>query len=137
MILQFSKVTFSQYQAKYSPFTILLRTVTFFACQKASLVSKMQFSKIEFSIYWKEYLPFIRTFVKCRPVERIIKYSLSAVQSFISILWTDQPNSGEFTSHPVIITSAHSRRVCAMKFGVPNGNMVGIPQRCPAMFRHL
>ena len=57
MMVQFSKVTFSQYQARYSPFTTQSRTTTFFACQKASLVSNSQCSKVEFSMYWKEYLP--------------------------------------------------------------------------------
>ena len=44
-----------QYHARYSPFIVLFRTVTFFACQKASFVSNIQFSNIESSIYWKEY----------------------------------------------------------------------------------
>ena len=57
MMVQWSKVTFSQYQARYSPFTVQLRTTTFFACQKASLVSKEQCSNREFSMYWKEYFP--------------------------------------------------------------------------------
>ena len=39
------------------PFTVQLRTTTFFACQKASLVSKEQCSNREFSMYWKEYFP--------------------------------------------------------------------------------
>ena len=61
-------------------------------------------------MYWKEYFPFMRTLRKRRPVERIIKYSAWASQSSISILWTDQPNSGETISQPVIFTSKHSRR---------------------------
>ena len=46
LMMQFSKVTFSQYHARYSPLITLLRTTTFFACQKASLVSNTQFSKL-------------------------------------------------------------------------------------------
>ena len=110
MMVQFSKVTFSQYQARYSPLTVLFFTTTFLACQKASLVSKSQSSNTASSMYWKEYFPFMRTLVKRRPVERIMKYSAWASQSSISILWTDQPNSGETMSQPVIFTSEHSRR---------------------------
>ena len=108
MILQFSKVTFSQYQARYSPFTVQFRTVTFFACQNASFVSKVQSSNTESLMYWKEYLPFIRTLVKRSPKERIIKYSLSASQFSISIFLDDQPNSGERISQPRITASEHS-----------------------------
>src|SRR5699024_1746106 len=95
MILHRSKVTFSQYQARYSPFTTQSRTTTFFACQKASLVSKEQCSNTEFSMYWKEYLPWKVTLRKWRSAPRIMKYSLTAVQSSM-VTWREfQPNSGE------------------------------------------
>ena len=38
--LQLMRVRPSENQARYSPFTVLLRKVTFLACQKASLVSR-------------------------------------------------------------------------------------------------
>ena len=100
MILHFSNVTFSQYHARYSPLTVQFFTVTFFACQNASLVSNEQSSNVEFSIYWNEYFPLRSTFLNRRSVDLIIKYSLSAVQSVISIPFTDQPNSGEIISQP-------------------------------------
>ena len=110
MIRHRSKVTSSQYQARYSPFTTLSRTTTFFACQKASLVSKSQWSKTAFRMYWKEYFPFMRTFLNWRSSARIMKYSLSAVQSSIRTCREDQPNSGEMTSQPRRTASRHSRR---------------------------
>lgn len=110
MILQFSKVTFSLYHARYSPFTTLFLTVMFFPCQKTSFVSNTQLSKTESVMYWKEYLPLKRTSRKFRWSERIIKYSLSAVQSSIVIPRTDQPNSGEMMSQPRILILAHSRK---------------------------
>ena len=50
------------------------------------------------------------TFLKCRSVERIMKYSLSAVVSRISQPRTLQPNSADIISQSRIFTSAHSRR---------------------------
>lgn len=119
MILQFSKVTFSLYHARYSPFTTLFLTTIFFACQKASLVSNTQFSKTESIMYWKEYLPFMRTSRKFSRSERIIKYSLSTVEFSIVMPRTDQPNSEEIMSQPCSLISAHSRSAlipCSFEF---------------------
>ena len=106
--VQFSKVTFSQYQARYSPFTTLSLTMTFLACQKASFVSKSQFVKTESVMYWNEYLPLSFTLSNVRCSERSIKYSLSALVSSILIPRTDQPNSGDMMSQPLILIFAHS-----------------------------
>ena len=76
----------------------LLRTTTFFACQKESFVSKWQLSNCESLIYWNEYFPFKVTFSNVSREDRIMKYSLSAVQSFMFTPCTDQPNSGEMMS---------------------------------------
>src|SRR5699024_1659882 len=110
MILQLISVRPSEYQARYSPFIVLSFTVTFFPCQNASFVSKVQFSNTAFSMYWNEYFPWKVTWENLRFSERIIKYSLWAVQFFISIFLTDQPNSGEIMSQSSRTTSLHSRR---------------------------
>ena len=89
--------------------TTLLRTVTFLACQKASLVSKVQPSKTESSMYWKEYLPLSFTFVNFRSCALSMKYSLSALQFSMVMPLTDQPNAGEIMSQSLTVTSAHSR----------------------------
>ena len=39
MMVQFSKVTFSQYQARYSPLTVLLRTQPLCYCQGLKLIN--------------------------------------------------------------------------------------------------
>ena len=134
MMRQRSKVTFSQYQARYSPLTTLSRTITFFACQKASLVSNSQFSKTEFSMYWKEYLPLSFTPLKCKSLERIMKYSLSAVQFSISQPRTLQPNSGDTMSQPRILTSAHSRRALMPCIFV---SVISTPSLYQSAARHL
>ena len=46
---------------------------------------KMAVSNCESQIYWKEYFPFNVTFSNVSREDRIMKYSLSAVQSFIRI----------------------------------------------------
>ena len=51
MMRQLIKVNPSEYQPKYSPFTVLFFTLTFLACQKASLVSRMESSITIFSTY--------------------------------------------------------------------------------------
>ncbi len=78
MIRQRSSVRPSEYHARYSPLTVLSRTVTFSPCQNASFVSKMQCSNTAFLMYWKEYLPVKITLRKVRFSERIMKYSLTA-----------------------------------------------------------
>ena len=109
MILQLISVKFSEYHARYSPFTRLFFTVTLCECQNASFVSKLQSSNTASLIYWKEYLPLKSTFVKCRFSLRIIKYSDCAAQFFMFIFFTDQPNSGETISQFSILTLLHSR----------------------------
>ena len=66
MILQFSNVTFSEYHARYSPFTTLFPDDHIFCMQNASFVSKSQFSKTASVIYWNEYLHFSLTLRKSR-----------------------------------------------------------------------
>ena len=121
MIVQFSNVTFSQYQARYSPLTTQLRTSTFLACQNASFVSKRQFSNTALSMYWKEYLPLKSTLPKRMFSALIMKYSLSAWVSFISTSRLDQPNSGLTMSLPAIFTFWHSRSAlmpCILTFSI-------------------
>ena len=109
-MVQLMKVRFSEYQARYSPFTTESLTVTFFACQKASLVSRREFLISTFSVYWKEYFPLNYTLSKTMSVDLMRKYSDSAEVSVILRPWTDQPNSGEIMLEESIVTLEHSRR---------------------------
>ena len=89
-------------------------------------------------MYWKEYLPFMLTWEKRSPVERIMKYSLSAVQSSMRMPRTDQPNSGDRMSQPRMVTSAtFPQGLDAVQAGALDGDMVGIPQRRPAKPGHF
>ena len=105
---QFSNVTFSQYQARYSPFTVQFLTRTFLACQKASLVSKVQSSKTALLMYWKEYLPLNVTSLKRISSLLIMKYSPSAFDLSISTERLDHPNSGLMMSQSAIFMLLHS-----------------------------
>ena len=107
---QFSRVSPSEYQPRYSPFTRQLRTVTFLACQKASLVFSSQFSTVRSSVYWKEYLPLsFRPLILPRRLPNR-KYSEVISQPSSTKSSHRQPNSGDTTRQPRKVTSRHSRK---------------------------
>ena len=109
-MVQLINVRFSEYHARYSPLIKLSLTVTFFACQKASLVSNLQLFISTFSTYWKEYFPLNVTFSKTISEDLMRKYSDSAEVLVILRPFTDQPNSGEMMEESMISASKHSRR---------------------------
>ena len=109
MMVQFSNVKFSAYQARYSPLTVQLRTTTFFACQNASFVSKLQFSITESVTYWKEYFPLKLTLLNFKLADFSAKYSPAMVLSLMLTFLQNQPNSTELTSQPSMWMFSHSR----------------------------
>ena len=72
--------------------------------------------------------------LKCRSLERIMKYSLSAAQFSISQPRTLQPNSGDTMSQPRILTSAHSRRAFMPCIFV---SVISTPSLYQSAARHL
>ena len=109
-MVQSVSVIFSEYQPMYSPFITVFLILTFFACQKASLVLRTELLISQFSTYWNEYFPFKVRFLMMMSEDLMRKYSDSTVVSLIPKYFIDQPNSGEMIEDVVIRTCSHSRR---------------------------
>ena len=138
MIVQFSKVTFSQYQARYSPFTTLLRTVTFFRVPEGVFRVKGAVFKNRIFNVLERILP-LHAHIRKAQVGR----AHHEVFAFgVAILHLDPPDRpAELRGNNVAAThfyiAAFPQGLDAVKPGVFNGNMAGIPQGRPASLRHL